>query len=167
MINLEEIKGLGPKNLKLLNKLGINNSEDLLSYYPYRYDVLKRTDFSTINDGDKIIIDGVVENIPSIFRYGRKADRMTFRLVSDINIFSVTIFNRGFLRTKLTAGTTVTVVGKYDQKRNSIVASDIKFMKLENKPIIEPVYHLTSGITNKQFNNYIGILLEDFLGVLF
>lgn len=160
MINLDEIKGLGPKNLKLLNKLGINNSEDLLYYYPYRYDILKRTDFSNIEDGDKIIIDGVVENIPSIFRYGRKADRMTFRLVSDINIFNVTIFNRGFLRTKLTAGTTVTVIGKYDQKRNSIVASDIKFMKLESKPIIEPVYHLTNGITNKQFNSYVGTLLD-------
>ena len=39
-MNLEEIKGIGPKTIELLNKLNITTIEDLLSYYPYRYDYL-------------------------------------------------------------------------------------------------------------------------------
>ena len=44
-MNLDEIKGVGPKTLKLLNKLGIYNGYDLICYYPFRYVVVKRTDF--------------------------------------------------------------------------------------------------------------------------
>ena len=43
---LEDIKGIGPKTLKLLNNLGIKNINDLLCYYPYRYDILKRSDIN-------------------------------------------------------------------------------------------------------------------------
>ena len=160
MIELQDIKGLGPKNLKLLEKLGINNSNDLLTYYPYRYDILKRSNVSELNDGDKIIIDGIIENIPSIFRYGRKADKMSFRLNTGYNLFNVTIFNRGFLRSKLNPGEKVTIIGKLDMKYNTIVASDIKFMSLGDTTIIDPVYHLTNGISNKQFTGYINALLD-------
>ena len=66
MIELENIEGIGPKTKELLSKLGINTIEDLLYYYPYRYDVIKRTDMSILNDGDKIIIDGIIEGQPTI-----------------------------------------------------------------------------------------------------
>ena len=33
-MNLDDIKGLGPKNLLLLNKLGIYTVEDLINFYP-------------------------------------------------------------------------------------------------------------------------------------
>ena len=48
MIELENIDGVGPKTKELLNKLKINNGEDLLYYYPYRYDVIKRTDMNIL-----------------------------------------------------------------------------------------------------------------------
>ena len=65
MIDLIDIDGVGSKTLELLSKLGINNINDLLYYYPFRYDVLKRSDVTNLNDGDKIIIDGVVEGQPT------------------------------------------------------------------------------------------------------
>ena len=43
MRNLEDIKGIGPRTIKLLNKIGINNSNDLVHYYPFRYDDIKRS----------------------------------------------------------------------------------------------------------------------------
>ena len=36
---LENIKGIGPKTIKYLNDLNIYNINDLLTYYPYRYNV--------------------------------------------------------------------------------------------------------------------------------
>ena len=50
---------------ELLNKIKIYTVEDLLNYYPYRYDIIKRSDLSNLSDGDKIIIDGIVEGQPT------------------------------------------------------------------------------------------------------
>ena len=38
---LEDIKGVGAKTLASLQTLGINNINDLIMYYPYRYNVYK------------------------------------------------------------------------------------------------------------------------------
>ena len=152
---LEDIKGIGPKTIKLLNKLGINNIESLVSYYPYRYDILKRSNINELEDNDKIVVDGIVENLPSIFHFNRRMDKMSFRLNTGSYLISVNIFNRGFMRSKLTSGTKVIVIGKYDKKNNSIVASEIRFGVLPSIPVIEPIYHVTSGITSKQLNTYI------------
>ena len=65
MIDLIDIEGVGNKTLELLNKLGITNVDELLRHYPFRYDILKRSDVTNLNDGDKIIIDGVVEGQPT------------------------------------------------------------------------------------------------------
>ena len=66
MIELETIDGIGPKTKELLNKIKIYDRNDLLNYYPYRYDIIKRSDISNLNDGDKIIIDGIIEGQPTV-----------------------------------------------------------------------------------------------------
>lgn len=152
---LDSIKGIGPKTIKLLNKLGINDIESLVTYYPYRYDILKRSNINELEDNDKIIMDGIVENIPSIFHFNRRMDKMTFRLNTGSYLMNITIFNRGFMRSKLTSGTKIIVIGKYEKKKNSIIASEIRFGILPSIPVIEPVYHTTNGITSKLLNTYI------------
>lgn len=167
-MNIELLKGIGPKTSKILNKLNIYTLEDLATYYPYRYDVLKRSDMSIINDGDKVIIDGYLEEDAKLFKYGRN-DRMTFRFFASNNIYNVTIFNRGFLKSKLLIGTNITIIGKYDKKHNCIVASELHFGLLPNRTEIIPIYHITPGITSKQINEYVNLALpfvnyiEDYL----
>ena len=157
-MNVELLRGIGPKTSKILNKLDIYTIEDLVTYYPFRYDILKRTDMSKVMDGDKVILDGYLEEDAKLFRYGRN-DRMNFRFFSSNNIYNVTIFNRGFLKSKLLVGTNITIIGKYDKKFNSIVASDLHFGLLPNKTEIVPIYHVTPGITSKQLNEYVNIAL--------
>ena len=157
-MNVELLKGIGPKTSKILNKLDIYTIEDLVTYYPFRYDILKRTDMSKVMDGDKVILDGYLEEDAKLFRYGRN-DRMNFRFFSSNNIYNVTIFNRGFLKSKLLVGTNITIIGKYDKKFNSIVASDLHFGLLPNKTEIVPIYHVTPGITSKQLNEYVNMAL--------
>ena len=152
---LENIKGIGPKTIKLLKKLGIVDIETLITYYPYRYDIIKRSNLELIKQDDKIIIDGVVENIPSVFHFNKRIDKMIFRLNTGSYLLNVIIYNRGFLKSKLSSGTKIIVIGKYDKKKNSVVATDIRFGLLPNIPIVEPIYHTTSGITSKQLNMYI------------
>ena len=152
---LEDINGIGPKTKKILGKIGINDIESLVSYYPYRYDIIKRSNLNLLEQDDKIIIDGVIENIPSITRFHKKMDKMNFKLNTGKYLLNIIIFNRGFMKSKLISGTKITVIGKYDKKKNNVVASDIRFGLLQNIPIIEPIYHTTSGITSRQLNNYI------------
>ena len=60
-MELKDVKGIGPKSLSLLNKLNIRTVDDLITYYPVRYDVLKRTDFNQLDSDMKVIVDGKVE----------------------------------------------------------------------------------------------------------
>lgn len=153
--SLNSIKGIGPKTLKCLNKLNINGVDDLINYYPYRYQVWKRTNLNSIEDFNHVIIDGIVENNPQIYFFKNRINRIIFRLNTKDRIINITIFNRAFLKNKITSGTNVIVIGKFDQKSNTLVANDIRFGELKDEPIIEPIYHLTTGLSQKQLNNII------------
>lgn len=159
MPELKDVKGIGPKSLSLLNKININTIEDLVTHYPFRYDVLKRDELSSIDDGEKIIIDGKIESMPILMRFKAGLNKMNFRLVTQSGVVGVSIFNRAFLKSKLLVGTDVIVIGKLDKGKNIITASDIKLDQLSNKVKIEPVYHCTSGLTNKNMSTYINMAL--------
>ena len=59
-MELKDVKGIGSKSLALLNKLNIETVLDLLTYYPVRYDILKKTDFNELDSDMKVIVDGRV-----------------------------------------------------------------------------------------------------------
>ena len=159
MTELKDVKGVGPKSLSLLNKININTVEDLVTHYPFRYDVLERNNLSEVEDGGKIIIDGKVESVPILMRFKAGLNKMNFRLVTQSGVVGVSIFNRAFLKTQLTVGTGITVVGKLDKGKNVITASDIKMGTLMSKAKIEPIYHCTSGLTTKNLSTYINMAL--------
>ena len=161
MKQLTDLKGVGPKTILLLNKLGIYDTESLLSFFPFRYDVFKKSNIYELNQDDKIIIDGIVETNPNVFHFSKKKDKMSFRLNTGTHLLNVSIFNRGFLKSKLSIGTTITIIGKYDKKHNSVVASDIRFEPLSEIPKVEPVYHSISGITSKQIGTLVNEVLKD------
>ena len=150
MFDLIDVKGIGEKTKKTLNNLNIYNVKDLITYYPFRYDILKRT---TLED-EKVIISGKIISNPLI-SYFNRMNRLSFKLEIENEIVNIIIFNRGFLKPNLTVGKIITVIGKYDKYKNNIIASDIKLFDITNKVIIDPIYHLTKGITNKQLNTYI------------
>ena len=159
MAELKDVKGIGPKSLSLLNKINILTIEDLVTHYPFRYDFLERNDLREVEDGEKIIIDGKIESIPILMRFKAGLNKMNFRLVTPSGVVGVSIFNRAFLKSKLLVGTDVIVIGKLDKQKNVITASDIKMGTLSNKVKIEPVYHCTNGLTNKNMSTYINMAL--------
>lgn len=159
MSELKDVKGIGPKALSLLNKINIKTIEDLVTHYPFRYEILKRNTLQEVEDGEKIIIDGRVESIPILMRFKAGLNKMNFRLVTTSGVVGVSIFNRAFLKSQLVVGTGITVIGKFDKKKNVITASDIKMETLSNTMKIEPVYHCTNGITNKNMSTYINMAL--------
>lgn len=164
METVEEVKGIGPKTVALLKKIDINTVEDLVTHYPFRYDILKRTDLKTVPDGEKVVIDGKVESVPILLRFRGGLNKLNFRLVSSSGVVGVSIFNRAFLKPSLLIGTNVIVLGKFDRTKNVVTASDIKFGLLTNQEKIEPVYHSTTGLTNKNLSTYINQALMQYGG---
>ena len=159
MLDVSKVKGIGPKSLMLLNKIGIYTVDDLVTHYPFRYDVLTRSDLKNVKEEEKVVIDGKVESVPILLRFKAGLNKLNFRLVTITGVVGVSIFNRAFMKNNLTIGTNVIVIGKYDAKKNVITASDIKFGLLTNQAKIEPVYHSTSGLTNKNMLAYINTAL--------
>ena len=154
MKELASIKGLGPKSLDYLKNIGINNIDDLVNYYPYRHDIIVLNDIKTAKDGDHVTIECIVDSVPLTRRFRANMTSLTFRAMSNKKMIAVVIFNRAFLKSQIKPGSILTVIGKYDQLKNTVIASDIKFEKLQTGSI-ESIYHLTSGLTLKSLKKYI------------
>ena len=163
MPNLEYLKGVGPKTLVMLNKLNLYTIEDLVTHYPYRYEVLKKSDVSILNQDDKIIIDGIVETLPTLYRFKGNMNKMQFNINIGTNILKVVIFNRGFLKTHIKVSERVVVVGKYDKKNNTITASDIMLNMDLSIPKIIPFYRTTEGLSKKVLHTLINNALDKYL----
>ena len=162
MAELKNVRGVGPRGLTLLNKIGIYTIDDLLTHYPFRYEVLERGDLTKCDDGDKIVIDGKIESVPILMRFKAGLNKMNFRLVTNSGVVGISIFNRAFLKKQLTVGTSITVIGKFDKTKNVITANEIKMGALSNKVRIDPVYHSTSGLTSKNLSAYINMAILEF-----
>lgn len=161
MNELETIEGIGPKTKELLNKIKIYTVEDLLNYYPYRYDIIKRSDLSNLSDGDKIIIDGIVEGQPTTIYINKSLKKMIFRISTKTMILNITLYNRTHLYSDLKSGKEVTIIGKYNKLKNTVIVSDIRFGLLPPSAKIEPIYYTTEGLTVKQISKFESIALEN------
>lgn len=161
MKELETIEGIGPKTKELLNKIKIYTVEDLLNYYPYRYDIIKRSDLSNLSDGDKIIIDGIVEGQPTTIYINKSLKKIIFRISTKTMILNITLYNRTHLYSDLKSGKEVTIIGKYNKLKNTVIVSDIRFGLLPPSAKIEPIYYTTEGLTVKQISKFESIALEN------
>ena len=147
---LEELKGIGPKTITYLNALNIHSIQDLITYYPYRYNYFMPTSLHTANEDETVVITGTIETLPKVMFIKRNLNKLTFNFNADNLLVNVVIFNRAFLKPHLGINKMITVIGKYNKLKNTFTASDIK-----TKPIlsaeIEPVYSLNQHIKKANF----------------
>ena len=148
-MELSDIKGVGPKMLGNLKTLNINNLEDLLSYYPYRYDIFEPINLDENYNGERVAINVIVETTATTAFIKRNFNKLQFRCNHNNKTMYAVIFNRAFLKPHIVIGKTITLVGKYDIKKNTFICDDIKLTPLEKKEII-PIYHTKKDIKNSE-----------------
>lgn len=148
-MELSDIKGVGPKMLGNLKTLNINNMEDLLSYYPYRYDIFEPINLDENYNGERVAINVIVETTATTAFIKRNFNKLQFRCNHNNKTIYAVIFNRAFLKPHIVIGKTITLVGKYDIKKNTFICDDIKLTPLEKKEII-PIYHTKKDIKNSE-----------------
>jgi ATP-dependent DNA helicase RecG len=160
MINLDtnilNISRIGKTTAKRLENIGINTVNDLLYYFPYRYD-----DFRNITAIDKLIagtnanIIGKIELIQNK-RSPRRKMYITEALVSDESeSIKIIWFNQPFIAKNLRVGDTVSFAGKvegnnFDKSFISPIYEKITYGQLLHTNRLVPNYHLTANITQKQ-----------------
>lgn len=163
-MNLENLPKVGSKTVKLLNKLDINTCEDLLSFYPYKYNIIKYVNIMEAgNDGTYYVVSSVL-SVPKVMYIRSNFNKLEFMASNSNHSFKVVIFNRGFLKKSLLVGKEVILIGKYNKLSNVFTASDIKLNKEMEK--IEPVYHLTEGLKNSGLATLVSEALKENVEVL-
>ncbi len=116
------LRGVGPKKVQSLNKLGINTIADLLGYYPFRYDDIAVKSLAEVADGQKVALKGIVASEPILARFGRAKSRINFRFLVEHDVILVTFFNQPYLKQQLVSGKEIVIYGKYNAKRQALSA---------------------------------------------
>ena len=88
-MDLSTIKGLGEKNVKLLQQCNIFSVEDLLAYYPYRYEFLNPSHFVTSDEKMVQVVNATVEGEAKVSFIRRNFNRLSFRVIIENKIVSV------------------------------------------------------------------------------
>lgn len=158
-MNLSDIKGIGPKTLNILNKLSIYTVNDLVRFYPYRYNIYRPSDIINCNIEDTIVVPCKIISEPKVSYIKRNFNRLSFMVEANNIPINVVIFNRAFYKPNLKINRFITLIGKYNKLKNQFMASDIKF-KYMNSIEVEPVYHSSTGISSNQISKLITNVLS-------
>lgn len=159
-MELSDIKGVGPKMLKTLKELNINSIEDLITYYPYRYDIFEPIDLPNDYNGERIAINVQIETTATTAFIRKNFNKLQFRVNHNGKTMYAVIFNRAFLKPNIMIGKTITLVGKYDNKKNFFICDDIKLTPITKKEII-PIYHTNKNIKNNELRKIIESTIND------
>ena len=113
-LNAKQLK-LTKKQIEKLNALHIYDSEDVLRYYPYRYETMKQTDYSDWKIKDKVTFEAEVISSVRTFRFGVKKSVCSFDVMAFDRILHVSIFNRPWAK-QLPLNQIITIIGVYNGK---------------------------------------------------
>lgn len=142
--SVARLSGVGEKRVEALNELGIITILDLLTYYPFRFEDLTAKAIEEIEDNEKVVLEGTAISEGTVSYFGRKRNRLTFRMNCDHVIVSVTFFNQPYLKKQIEAGKEVKVFGKWDGHRKQL--SGIKILSADSANDQEAIYHSSKKI---------------------
>lgn len=162
---LTEFRSLQKTKKDALERLGLNTLEDLLFYFPQKYD-----DFSTISKissiapGQNYTVKGKITSINNI-RTPRKRMIITEAIITD-NSGSAKIiwFNQPYLKNNFKPDTEVILNGKIERRYSSLQITSPNYERYKENSIhtgrIVPQYSETHNITSKWIRFFINPLLK-------
>ncbi|MDD5155536.1 MAG: ATP-dependent DNA helicase RecG [Candidatus Omnitrophica bacterium] len=168
------LSGVGPKRAELFNGMGINTVEDLLYYFPRRYE--DRTSFTAISQ----LREGSTQTIKA--QILAKGQRRSFRRrgfsITEVAAgdntgrISCVWFNQPYLKEYFKVGETLVLYGKVERYAGRLQMSAPEFEIVSpgneddslNIGRIVPVYSLAEGLTQRGVRRLIKDALDEYLG---
>ena len=148
---------LTSKRLTVLHQLGLYTTDDLLMYYPYRYETITSSAFADWKIKDKVWFEGEVVQLPRSWRKGRLVTT-TFQVRSQEQILIITIFNRPWAKS-LNLNQSLTIQGVY-QGNSKVTAISYDTKPLAEHAAITPIYSIKAGIRQKTLQTIIYSVLN-------
>ena len=163
--SVQDVKGVGPKVEEKLGKLGIHTVEDLISFYPRRYqDWTQVTKMEALRIDESAVVYGEVVGLQE--NHPRRGMSILQALITDeTGAVILTYFNQPWKAKELLRGSHVLAYGKveYGYGRYRMNSPEIEVVSPEALPSFQklvPVYGLTEGIRIQQMRSMISFALD-------
>lgn len=170
--SLRYLKGVGPKKAKLFKKLGISSIEDIIYYFPRRYeDRSNFVDISKIEIGNSYTIKGRILAKGQRRSWKRRGFNIAEVVVGDdtARIFAVW-FNQPYLQHYFKVGQSIILYGKAELYKNrlQIVSPEFEILDSEsddslNTGRIVPIYSICEGMTQRFMRQVIKNTLDKYI----
>lgn len=164
---LSDLKYIPTRYVNIFKKENIITVEDLLLSYPTKFSDYTITHMSMVLPEKQVTIAGIVQSKAMVMSVKNNLSIMTFYADCDGRKIKVTIFNRQFLRSKITYGTYVRLTGKLKNDGKTFVAAEIHFDEFSDP--INPVFNIPNisddkvlEFKQKVFDDYENYI-EDFI----
>ncbi|RHE63985.1 ATP-dependent DNA helicase RecG [Streptococcus gordonii] len=160
---LSVLPGVGPKSAEKFAKLGIETLQDLLLYFPFRYEDFQSKQVLDLEDGEKAVISGIVATPANVQYYGFKRNRLRFSIKQGEVILAVNFFNQPYLADKVEVGANIAVFGKWDKAKASLTGMKL-LAHVEDD--LQPVYRVAQGISQTSLIKLIKTAFDQGLDLL-
>ncbi len=152
-MDVQYVKGVGPKRAAQLKKLNINSVEDLLYFVPREYD--DRTQFKYIRDcvdGEKVSLKVQICGYPIKLTPRKNLTIVRVPVRDKTGQAMLTWFNQDYILSQLAIGEIVIVNGKISIFRNQVQIMNPVIDKGEQEKVgrIIPIYPLKGKLTNNE-----------------
>ena len=168
--DIQFVKGVGPSRVKLLNKLGINTLEDLITYYPREYeDRGKPKNISELCDGEEALISAIVVARMSEVRIRKNLTLCKLVVRDETGTAQITWYNQSYLKNSFKVNERYKFYGKVSNKYGKVDIQSPVFepegMTSKTGKII-PIYPLTYSLSQNTIRKIIENGLEGTIGKL-
>ena len=147
---IQYVKGVGPNRAALLNKLGIQTLEDLITYYPRGYeDRSKPKMIDELINGEEALIEAIVVSRMSEQRIRKNMTIYKLIVRDETGTCLLTWFNQSYLKNKFVIGQKYKFYGKVSVQYGKIEINSPVYDSEEtskNTGKIIPLYPATYGL---------------------
>jgi ATP-dependent DNA helicase RecG len=148
------LPGVGPRHAQTLKRLGLETLEDMLYYFPRRYDDYSELKpINRLEYGEQVTVIGTVQSVTNRKVRNGKVN-ITEGVISDgTGNLRATWFNQPWITKKLRDGVQVVLSGKIDQYLGRLTMNSPEMEQIDQQNLhtnrIVPVYPLTANITQR------------------
>ena len=162
---LHTLKGVGPKTEALFARLGIIDTDALIHYYPRTYDIYEApAEIRSLEESTVAAITATVTTGVYINKV-RNLQVVTTTVADQTGRLPVTWFNMPYLRSTLKKGSVFVLRGRITRKQGKLQMEHPEiFTPAAYEEILhslQPIYALTSGLSNKTIVKLLHQALED------
>lgn len=141
---------LTKKRQAMLESVNVYNLNDLMAYYPMRYEVNRPMKYSELIKDQRVCIIGRLVSFARTSRFGRMAVN-NFQVLLDDEIIKVAIYNRPWLRFDMDHP--ILIVGKYIGNNKIQATNAIQNYSEDRHLGIVPIYHLSADMSQNDIRN--------------